>query len=103
MANLASSGVTTTDSWVEAYAGKKVRARKVTVVLSSMGSATNTIPAAAFGLSTILECTPLVKSDDSVVVVAHPSYSGAIILLKAAGTNAPADYSGTFRCIVRGQ
>lgn len=85
------------------YAGKKIKARKVSLVLSSMGDGTDYISATVLKLNTILECTPLVKSDDSVMVVAHPNAAGSKLLLKAAGSNAPATYSGTFTGIVRGQ
>ncbi len=37
-----------------------------------------------------------------VTVVASPSYDKTQRLLKAAGTNAPATYSGTFKTTIRG-
>lgn len=103
MANLGTSGVTHIESWREAYAGKLVKARKVTMVLTSMGTVTNNIPASAFGLTTILECSPLINDGNDLVVVGSPNYDGTLLLLKAAGSNAPADYTDTFRAIVRGQ
>lgn len=102
MANLAASGVTFVDTWQEAYAGKFLKARKVTMVLSSMGTVTNNIPASVLGLNTIIECSPLINDGNDLVIVASPNYDGTLLLLKAAGTNAPADYTDTFRCVVRG-
>lgn len=110
MASLAKSGVTVRDSWYEGGAPttKKTKVMSVTIVLSSMGGATNTIPASAFGLTTIREVSTLQKSDDTLAVPAAPSYDGTKIFLYnlAQATDAnrddPADFTGTFRCLVKG-
>lgn len=104
MAALAASAVTLNDSWFEGgLNGKRNRCRALTLVLTGQGDATDTIGYAALGFTRkIAEATPLIKSDDSTVVVATPSYDGSKLLLKAAGTNAPGTYSGTFKCIVKG-
>src|ERR1700678_2606187 len=61
------------------------------------------IPASAFGMSVIREVSGVTKSDNSVILVAAPKADGSGILLKAAGTNAPAQYTGTFNMRVKGQ
>jgi hypothetical protein len=68
-----------------------------------MGTATNKIQASVLGFRTIEHCTPLTIADNSVMLVAAPSYDGTLLLLKAAGTNAPADFSGTYECVVTGR
>lgn len=103
MANLASSGVTLLRAWTEGGLALKDRSvLRVSMVLSTMGTATNTIPATAFGLSVIEEVSSLVQDDDTDIIVAGPSNDGSLILLKAAGTNSPADFSGTYEATIRG-
>lgn len=103
MAALTSSAVTPTNYWLEkALGGKEIKVRQVTVVLTGQGDATDYIAASLFDLTEIIEASPLVKSDDSVTIVASPSYDKTKLLLKAAGTNAPATYSGTYKTTIRG-
>lgn len=109
MANLAASGVTIERVFREGgLLGKERLKMIVSVVLSSMGTTTNKIPASAFGLQKIEECSNLVKSDNTVIVVAVPSADGSLILLAnlAQATDAnrsnPADLTGTFRLTVAG-
>lgn len=103
MAALTSSAVTPTAYWLEkGLGGKEIKVRQVTLVLTGQGDATNTIAASLFDLTEIHSASPLVKSDDSITVVASPSYDKTKLLLKAAGTNAPATYSGTFKTTIRG-
>ena len=103
MANLPASAVTFLESWVEHFPGKAVKRRRVTVTLSTQGGTTNTIPASLFDLSVITGCSSLTASDNSLVITAAPSYDGSILLLKAAGTNVPADYaSGTYLMTIEG-
>ena len=67
------------------------------------GAAAGDIPASLFGLSTIEKAEPLVKSDNTLIVVAMPAYNGASLLGKAAATAAPADIpSGTYKTLVYG-
>lgn len=73
---------------------------EVIVVLSSMGTTTNSIPATAFGVTKILSCSPLINNDNDEIAVAAPSYDGSKILLKTADTVAPADFTGTFRGVI---
>lgn len=75
------------------------------VVLAAQGdgAAGSNIPAAAFGMSVIREISGVIKSDNSVMIVATPKADGSAILLKAAGTNAPAQYTGTFNMRVKGK
>lgn len=103
MADLDSTGVTVVRSWTEGGLAQKDRVCKlVQVVLSSMGTAANTVPATAFGLTVIEETTPAVKSDDDVVVPTSPSYDGSVIFFIEDAGQDPADFTGTFQFIVKG-
>lgn len=103
MANLARTGVVTRKNYrTGGNNGARFTAYECTVTLAAMGTAANKVLASAFGLRTITHVTPFVLSDDSIIVAASPSYDGTQILLKAAGTNAPADYTGVFKCVVWG-
>jgi hypothetical protein len=82
--------------------GKQYSFREVTITLSSMGTATNNIPASAFDLTKISGCSNAVKSDNSVVLPASPSANGSLLLLGGGSSNAPADYSGDFLITVWG-
>ena len=82
--------------------GIKYSYQEVTITLSSQGGATNNIPAAKFSLSAIKGCTAAIKSDNTVLLPASPSYDGALLLLGGGASNAPADYSGDFRITVWG-
>jgi hypothetical protein len=69
----------------------------------SNGASAGDIPATLFGLTVIESCSPLVKSDNTLVVVAAPAYAGTSLLGKAAATAAAADIpSGTYRFTLRG-
>lgn len=103
MADLAQSAVVTRGSYTSGgNNGKKHRYFEVTATLAAMGTAANKVLATAFRLTNIVGCTPLVKTDDTLVIAAGPSTDGSMLLLKAAGTNAPADYTGEFKFIVWG-
>ncbi len=77
----------------------------VSVVLDAAGDGTSThlIPASAFGMWVIREVSGIVKSDNSVILKGSPTASGDGILLSNAGSNAPAQYTGTFNMRVKGQ
>jgi hypothetical protein len=106
MANLAASGVTITRSYLEKFPSTEQRVLDVSIVLSSMGTVANNIPATSFGLARFYGPVVLVKSDNSVILVGTPSADGTLLLLleatAAAGTNAPADFSGTYVGQVKG-
>lgn len=69
----------------------------------SDGAAANDILATLFGLRIIESCSPLVKSDNSIIVVVGPSYDGLSLLGKAAATAAAADIpSGDYAVEVKG-
>lgn len=88
--------------------GRKRVSLRVTVTLTGQGTATNTIPASAFGLSRILTASNFVKSDDAVIVPAVPNVAGTVLLLCAvtnatdATRAAPADFTGDFTGTVEG-
>lgn len=67
------------------------------------GQAADDIPASLFGLTKIEGARPLVKSDDSIIVVVAPAYSGGSLLGKAAATAAAADVpAGDYRAVIYG-
>lgn len=67
------------------------------------GAAALDIPASLFGLNIIEEVSPMVKSDDSIIVVGAPAYDGLSLLGKAAATAAAADIpAGDYAVVVKG-
>lgn len=107
MANLAASAVTVLASYpMGDRFGKDMQESQLdaVVILAAQGDggAGSDIPAAAFGMSVIRDVCSIVKSDNSVILVGAPKADGSSILLKAAGTNAPAQYTGTFNMRVKG-
>lgn len=106
MANLASTAVTNRNTYYDYVQGQgKITTRQLTLALTGQGDATDKILASVLGLSKIYECSPLVKDDNTLIIVAAPSADGTFLLLKAAGTNAPAvnATNGSYLCTVRGQ
>lgn len=81
---------------------RKHKVVDVTLVLTAQGTVANPIAASLFGLTRITRAHSFRQSDDTVILNACPSYDGSKLLLKAAGTNAPADFTGTFRGVVMG-
>jgi hypothetical protein len=74
--------------------GKGDRSRYIRtckVVLTGQGTATNSIPAAAFGFTRLLSCGPLVDIANSVVVPAAVDPTRNIILLAGGASGALAD------------
>jgi hypothetical protein len=76
---------------------------QVTLLAQGDGTAGNDIPASAFGMSQINSVTDIAKTDNSLVLVGAPKADGSGILLKAAGSNAPAQYTGIFNMRVKGK
>lgn len=70
---------------------------KGTIELTSEGGTVDDLKASDFYLEKIYACYMFVKSDNSEGLVAFPDYDYGSLLLKAAATNAPADYTGTYR------
>ena len=106
MADLAASAVTVERAWCEGgVTGKELSCRQVTMVLTAQGTTTNKIPASVLQLTKIEQASNLVKSDNTIIIVATPSYDGSVLLLRSlagAETGAPADYTGTVRGVVKG-
>lgn len=103
MAALAKSAVNIISSgYLGGIGGKRYRSREVILTLTTQGTAANPIPASALSLTKVVGCSPIVEDDDSVMVIGAPSYDGSVLLLKAAATNAPADFAGTFKGTVWG-
>lgn len=94
---------TVEEHWVEkGLGGKHIEVRQVLLTLDGQGTVAAPIAASLFDMAYIIDCTPLVKSDNSVVVVAAPSYDHTQLLLKKNDDNVPAAYTGVFRCTIRG-
>lgn len=91
MADLAKSAVTILESWLEVGTNRQLKVRRVKATLSGQGGGTDKINASLFDLTRIYDCSSFVKSDDSLMVTAAPSKDQTHLLLKAAGTNAPAN------------
>lgn len=109
MPDLAATGVTVVRSWSEGgLYGKDRVGILAALTLSAMGSNTNKIPASAFGLQKIEECSNAVKSDNTAIVVACASADGSRVVLadltQATDANraTPADLTGTFYITVHG-
>lgn len=104
MADLATSGVTLISEWTEGSKnGRLLGCRKLELVLSAMGSATNKITAAVLGFTKIVDASPASADGNDHIYVAAPSYDGTLLLLKASATDAPADITDTVRIVVRGE
>lgn len=101
MAALAQSAVTKDEIYLEGgNTGRRRKVVRATLTLTGQGTATS-IPVALFGMAAIHRAHSA-RLSDNTILVAVPSYDGLSLLLKAAGTNAAADYSGTMRVIVEG-
>jgi len=92
-----SSNKTRSDSLIEFE-------KHCTITLSVHGDATagQLIPAAAFGLSSLEQASSAVKSDDAEIIPAGISNDRSFLMLRAAGTAAPATTSGVYNIVVRG-
>lgn len=102
MAALAASAVTELASW---YPGRNqdLVAKKLRLVLTAQGTVANPILASVLGLRKVTYASPAVASDNSVVIPAAPSIDGTILLLRAAGSAAPADVTATVDLTVVGE
>lgn len=95
MADLEASDVTIVNGWPVNQGSRVVALREFSLVLDTMGTAANAIPASVLGFSKIISAEPGILDTNAGIIVAAPSLDGTKLLLKAAATNAPADYSGT--------
>lgn len=105
MADLTTSSVVVNRTWNTTLSnGTVMYSKAVSMTLSTHGSASSgeLILASAFGLTSIEEVSTLVKSDDTILIVGGPNAARSAILLKAAGTNAPASVTGVYACVVKG-
>lgn len=75
----------------------------VLTVPGTDGAAALDLPASLFGMNTIDEVSPLVKSDNTLIVTAAPAYDGLSVLGKAAATAAAADIpAGDYAVTLKG-
>lgn len=103
MADLTSSAVTVSRDYTGGGNNGLLHSyRDVVLVLTVQGTAANKIPASVLELNELVGASVFRKDDDTVLLVAAPDYAGANLLLKAAATNAPADFTGTFKGTVWG-
>lgn len=109
MAALAQSAVTINRAWVEGgLAGKDVRCRQVTLVLTGQGTIANPIAASLFNLTKIEQCSNAINDADTVIYPCVPSYDGTKLLFNSlvqatdANRALPADITATVRLIVKG-
>lgn len=86
------------------YVGKakEIIEREVNVTLSGQGTTTNKITAESMNLYEFVGLSVLVGTDNSAIVIGAPSNDGKTLLLKAAGSNAPADFSGDYKAVIKG-
>jgi hypothetical protein len=98
MASLAKTAVSPyptdilSSEWPTVGKGDRARyTRTCKVTLTGQGTATNSIPAAAFGFTKLLSCGPLVDIANSVVVPAAVDPTRNIILLAGGASGALAD------------
>lgn len=103
MANLARSAVTTIETWKEGGTNaRKFLAKRVTLVLTGQGGATNLIPASVFGMSKIWSARDAI-TDGGTLLIACPSYDQANLLLFGLESDAPVDITDTIRLTVAGK
>lgn len=110
MANLDSTGVTVNEVWTEGGTnGRRVTCMDVSLVVTGQGGTTNLIPASAFGLNYITQCSNFVVSTDASIYVGCPNNARTAVLLAnlAQATDAnrddPADVTSvTLRGTIKG-
>lgn len=114
MADVTTSNVTIERSWSEGgVTGKDLSCRQVTLVLTAAGGSTSgsQIPASVLQLSVIEQASAFIKSDNTVITVAVPSYTGNLLLFPDAANATATNHStaftstgltGTFRGVVKG-
>lgn len=103
MADLGTSAVTILRQSSRTLSNGTVLWEKACVVtLTTQGTVANKILATAFGLSAFEESSSFSKNDNTEIVVAGVSADRSYLLLKAAGTNAPADFAATYNAYVKG-
>jgi hypothetical protein len=108
MADLLSSAVTVLRGWKQPGTGVQLATKQLTLVLTGQGNTAETIDASTLGFQKIVSCSNAIKADDSVIVVAVPSYDGSKILFANLNQSddtkrhEPATISGTFRLTITG-
>lgn len=104
----ANGNLTVENGWQEVATPYQIKHKRLTLVLSSQGGATNFISATELGFGKILGSTLAQKSDDALALPTCPSYDGSKLFFynPAQATDAnrddPADVTGTFRVHVWG-
>lgn len=105
MPDLTSSNVTVLRSWSTTLSNGLIlqeKAVKMTLTAHGTLSTNEKIPATALSLTSIEECSPLMKSDDALLLLAGPSQDKLNLLIRAAGGNGIAAQTGDFYGVVKG-
>lgn len=104
MAALASSAVLRTKYLtLNQRQAERLVMKTLTLTLTGQGTVANSISAGVLGFTKIHSCSNAVSTVDDLIIVAAPSYDGSKLLLKAAGSNAPGDYTANVRITVFGR
>lgn len=104
MASLATSAVSRTKYLtLNQRLAERLIMKTFVLTLTGQGTVANAITAATLGFTKIHSCSNAVSDADDLIIVAAPSFDGSKLLLKAAGTNAPGDYTANVRITVFGR
>lgn len=111
MAALASTAVTVVNATnLVALGSPRLTMKRLTLVLTGQGGATNTIGATALGFTSLLSCSNATADDDGFLYPAMVSYDGSKIFLtdmskneaNTATRDVPTDITDTVRILVTG-
>lgn len=109
MAALASSAVTVLSATnLVALGSPRLTIKRLTLVLTGQGGATNTIGATALGFTSFIGCTNATADDNGFLYPAMVSYDGTKIFLTDmsnatdATRDVPADITDTVRITITG-
>lgn len=105
MPDLTTSNVVINRSWEQTLSNQLIlKTKQVKMTLATHGDKTSgqKIPASAFGLASIEECSPLTKSDNTSILYAGPTQDKSTLLLRAAATNSVATATGDYYALVKG-
>ena len=104
MADLAPSAVELLDMRrTPPYGQPGLVTTRLALTLTGQGTVADKITAEALGFHSIWNVSNAVEDDNSEVRPATPSADGSYVLLKAAGTFAPAAATGTYIITVTGE
>jgi len=91
MANYSGTPASVTAYRFGGTASKKKLMKTMTLTFSTMGGATNNIPASVLGFTKIEASSSAVLSDNSAIYPTSPSYDGTLLLIGGGTSGAPQD------------